>query len=136
MATIRTVYSGDLRTQAEHVASGNTILTDAPVDNQGKGEAFSPTDLLCAALGSCMLTIMGISARNHGWKIENTRLEITKVMASAPRRVAEVQVDFHMAGGPFDEHARKVLQMAAESCPVALSLSSDLKQVLRFHWPD
>lgn len=136
MATIKTVYSGHLRTQAEHSASGNVIITDAPVDNQGRGEAFSPTDLLCTSLGSCMLTIMGISARNHGWNIDNTRLEITKVMASAPRRISEVQIDFYMAGGPFDEHARKILQMAAESCPVALSLSPDLKQELRFYWPD
>lgn len=111
-------------------------MTDAPVDNQGRGESFSPTDLLCTALGSCMLTIMGISARNHGWNIDGTRIEITKVMASAPRRVAEVHVVFMMSGGPFDEHARLVLQKAAETCPVALSLAPDLRQELTFRWPD
>jgi uncharacterized OsmC-like protein len=136
MATIRTVYCGDLRTEAEHIASGNKIITDAPVDNQGRGEAYSPTDLLCAALGSCMLTIMGISARNHGWNLEGTRLEITKIMAAAPRRVSEVHIGFWMAGGPFNEHAKLILQKAAETCPVALSLSSELKQVLAFHWPE
>lgn len=136
MATISTIYTGELRTEAEHLASGNKIITDAPVDNQGRGEAFSPTDLLCAALGSCMLTIMGISARNHGWNMDGTRLEITKVMASAPRRVGEVQIAFHMEGGPFDAHARKILQMAAETCPVALSLSPELKQVVTFYWKD
>jgi len=136
MATIKTVYSGELRTEAEHVASGSRILTDAPVDNQGRGEAFSPTDLLCTALGSCMLTIMGISARNHGWDIRGTRMDIIKVMASSPRKVAEVQITFQMEGGPFDEHARKILEKAAETCPVALSLSPDLKQILSFNWPD
>ncbi|HAL65647.1 MAG TPA: osmotically inducible protein OsmC, partial [Bacteroidales bacterium] len=87
MITIETIYLGELRTKATHLQSGNSIITDAPLDNQGKGEAFSPTDLLAAALASCMLTIMGIAARTHGFNIDGTKAEITKIMESNPRRV-------------------------------------------------
>lgn len=134
MVTIETLYTGELRTKATHIASNTSIFTDAPVDNQGKGEAFSPTDLLAAALGSCMLTIMGIAARTHDLKIEGTRVEITKLMASTPRRISEVKVAFFMPSGQFDQHARKILETAARTCPVALSLHPDLIQSVDFHW--
>jgi uncharacterized OsmC-like protein len=134
MATIETIYEGDLRTTAKHLQSGVTIITDAPVDNQGKGEAFSPTDLLSAALGSCMLTIMGIAARNHGFSIDNTKIAITKVMGSNPRRVAEVQVEFFMPAISYSVSEKKILEKAAETCPVALSLDPALMQVVTFHW--
>ena len=94
MATIKTIYLGDLRTENEHLQSGSKIITDAPTDNQGKGEAFSPTDLLATALGNCIMTIMGITARDNGIDIKGTEIEITKIMASDPRRVSEVIVEF------------------------------------------
>src|SRR5271163_547191 len=93
MATIETTYIGDLRTEATHLQSGTKIITDAPTDNQGKGEAFSPTDLLAEALASCVLTTMGITANTHGINIDGTTAEVTKIMAANPRRVAEVVVD-------------------------------------------
>ncbi len=92
MATIEATYLGGLRTEATHLQSGTKIITDAPVDNNGKGETFSPTDLLAASLGSCMLTIMGIAANTHGIDIDGTKTSITKIMAASPRRVAEVVV--------------------------------------------
>lgn len=134
MATIETVYEGGLRTRATHMASREMLVTDAPVDNRGRGEAFSPTDLLSASLGSCMLTIMGIAAESHQLNLEGTRVEITKVMAANPRRVAEIHVEFFMPPHSFGDHARRILEKAAETCPVALSLHPDLKQVLMFNW--
>ena len=95
MATIETSYLGELRTEAKHVLSGNTLITDAPLDNQGKGKAFSPTDLMSASLGSCMFTIMGIAAREHGFKIDGSTCSITKIMAAEPRRVSEIQISFN-----------------------------------------
>jgi putative redox protein len=134
MITVSTIYKGDLRTEATHVRSGQVIITDAPLDNNGKGEAFSPTDLMSAALGSCMLTIMGIAARNHGFSIEGTRLEIIKVMASNPRRVSEIQVDIYMPSVAYSDSHRRILETAAKTCPVALSLHPDLNQVLNIHY--
>ena len=125
---------GELRTKAVHLASGNTLITDAPVDNQGKGEAFSPTDLLAASLGSCMLTIMGIAARTHGVQLEGLKVEITKIMRSDPRRIGEIQVVFHMNGKDVDEHKRMILERAARTCPVSLSLHPDLIQSIEFNW--
>ncbi len=133
MATIETVYQGTLRTQAKHVQSGTEILTDAPIDNQGKGEAFSPTDLLAAALGSCMLTIMGIAAREHQMNIENTACSITKIMAANPRRVAEIVVDLKFPEN-YSDKQQKTLERAALTCPVYLSLHSDLKKSVNFNW--
>lgn len=133
MATIETVYQGTLRTQAKHVQSGTEILTDAPIDNQGKGEAFSPTDLLAAALGSCMLTIMGIAAREHQMNIENTTCSITKIMAANPRRVAEIVVDLKFPEN-YSDKQQKTLERAALTCPVYLSLHPDLKKSVNFNW--
>lgn len=136
MSTIETVYLGDLRTQAKHLQSGNQIVTDAPVDNHGLGEAFSPTDLLSASLGSCMLTIMGIAAQTHGIDIVGTSLSITKVMAASPRRVAEIQLAFTLPSNKsYNERERALLEKAAATCPVALSLHPDLKQTIHFVWP-
>lgn len=132
--TIQTIYSGDLRTRATHIASKNTIITDAPVDNNGKGEAFSPTDLLAASLGSCMLTIMGISANAHGFSIDGTQINITKIMESNPRRVGEVVVEFTFPPNNYSEKEKSLIEKAASSCPVALSLHPDLKQTIHFNW--
>lgn len=134
METIRTVYQGDLRTKAKHMASGNELITDAPVDNQGKGEAFSPTDLLAASLGSCLLTIMGIAARTHSIDIEGTTLAITKIMASNPRRVAEIKIDIHIGGTNHTDKEKIILEHAARTCPVALSLHPDLVQTFQFFY--
>ena len=117
-----------------HVKSGQKIITDAPLDNQGKGEAFSPTDLLSASLGSCMLTLMGIAAKTHQIDIEGATMKITKVMASNPRKVAEVIIEFTIPGKSFSEKEKKILEKAALTCPVALSLHPDLKQTVHFSY--
>ena len=133
MATVETIYLGELRTEATHVQSGSKILTDAPTDNHGKGEAFSPTDLVAAALGSCMMTLMCIAARTQGVYIVGTRLSITKVMSADPRRIGEIIIDIRFPG-EMAPKARTVLERAAATCPVARSLHPDCKQTVRFHY--
>lgn len=134
MATIHTEYTGQLRTVATHLQSGNTIITDAPVDNQGKGEAFSPTDLLAASLGSCMITIMGIAAQTHGFNIDGTKADITKIMASNPRRVGEIKIDLYFPDVEYSPKEKKLIEAAAFSCPVYLSLHPDLIKSINFHF--
>lgn len=134
MSTVSTIYSGNLRTQATHNASGTVIITDAPVDNNGRGEAFSPTDLVAAALGSCMLTIMGIAAERNNIDLSGLRMEITKIMAADPRRISEIKIDFEMPKAEFSEKERAMLENAARTCPVALSLHPDLKQTIAFNY--
>ncbi|WP_247233250.1 OsmC family protein [Telluribacter sp. SYSU D00476] len=136
MPTIKTEYLGELRTEATHLQSGTVIITDAPTDNQGKGEAFSPTDLVAGALGSCMITIMGIAARRDGIDLKGSEMEITKGMsADAPRRIARVEVRLNMLTDrelSAEEQAR--LERAAHTCPVALSLHPDIEQAVEFVW--
>lgn len=134
MKTSKIIYQGNLRTEATHLRSGRTLITDAPVDNNGKGEAFSPTDLLATSLGSCMLTIMGIAAEKHAININGISVDITKIMASEPRRVAEIIVEFNMPGNNFTEKEKKVLENAACTCPVAKSLHPELKQTIIFSY--
>jgi putative redox protein len=134
MATIKTKYEGNLRTFSTHIASGNEIITDAPKDNHGKGEAFSPTDLVSAALGACMLSIMGIAAKTHDIEFRNVTLENTKIMASDPRRIAEISIEFYFNGMEYNDHQKLILERAARTCPVALSLHPDLKQTIVFNW--
>lgn len=134
METISTIYRGELRTEATHKQSGQVIITDAPTDNQGKGEAFSPTDLLAAALGSCALTLMGIKASEHNVLIDGAKLKITKIMASNPRRVAEVVLHFDMSGLTLNEKEKSLLEHTALHCPVAKSLHPDLKQTFHFSY--
>lgn len=136
MATAIVIYEGDLRTTATHIASDNTIITDAPVDNHGKGEAFSPTDLVSSALASCMLTIMGIAARTHQLDIVGTKAEVTKVMQAQPRRIAAIQVDITFPHHKYTEKERLLLERAARTCPVALSLHPDIDQQLAFIYPE
>lgn len=136
MVKMELVYEGDLHCGVRHGPSGAEIATDAPVDNEGRGEAFSPTDLLCASLGSCMMTVMGIVARRHDWPLEGARVSIEKHMVVEPaRRVGTVVVDFQMPAG-IPEQARPVLERSARSCPVKLSLHPDLELDLRFRWGD
>lgn len=131
--TTHTRYIGDLRTEIEHLQSGNKITTDAPLDNNGKGEFFSPTDMLAASLGSCMLTIMGMAAKTHGFDIDGTKVDTTKIMESNPRRVAEVIVEFQFPYNYEDKHKR-LIEAAARHCPVANSLHPDLKQTIVFNY--
>jgi uncharacterized OsmC-like protein len=121
-----------LRTQATHVLSGNALLTDAPLDNNGKGEAFSPTDLVAAALGSCMVTIMGIVAEREALSLESLSWEITKIMQSNPRKIQEIQVNFNWSGVPISTEMSQKLKNAARTCPVALSLDPSIIQTITF----
>lgn len=134
--TIRIQYQGQLRTGARHLASGTDLLTDAPVDNQGKGESFSPTDLVATGLGSCMLTIMGIVAERHGWDLTRATAEVTKVMAADPvRRIARLEVTLRIPG-EFDPKARAALERAALGCPVHATLGSSVEMPVNFVWDD
>ena len=131
MATVETIYMGELRTQATHIRSGIKLFTDAPPDNQGKGEYFSPTDLVAAALGSCMITIMGIAARTHNFNIDGTKLVITKVMTQEPpRRIAEIIIELTFPSVNYSEKEKKIIEYAVKNCPVALSLHPDVKQTV------
>ncbi len=126
-------YIGNLRTESTHVKSGTKILSDAPTDNQGKGETFSPTDLMSNALAQCTLTIMGIKANEKGWNIDGSHAELVKVMGVNPRRVSEIQINFYMKGD-FDKKTQIVLENAGKACPVSKSLHPDLNQNMTFIW--
>ena len=127
METVRTTYLGELKTEAVHVKSGAKIYTEAPEDNQGKGESFSPTDLFAASYVSCALTIMGIAAQTHGFNIDGATAKTTKVMGNNPRRVVELMVEYTFPHNEYSEKARKFIEKAVKECPVANSLSPDLK---------
>lgn len=128
METTKTYYLGDLRTEMTHVRSGSTIITDAPVDNKGRGEFFSPTDLVASALGSCIYTIMGIAAREHGFSIDGSSCSITKIMADKPRKIAEIKIDFDMTGHSYTDKQKTILEHCVKTCPVALSLHESVFQ--------
>ncbi len=134
METSRIIYLGDLRTEAEHVRSGNKLTTDAPVDNNGKGEYFSPTDLLATSLGTCMVTIMGMSAKTHGFNIDGTKISVQKIMGTNPRRVVEIVIDLHFPHNNYSVKEKKLIELSAKECPVAQSLHPDLKQTINFHF--
>lgn len=135
MTKIKTTYLGKLRTEAEHLQSGSKLLTDAPLDNHGEGKNFSPTDLFATALGSCMLTIMGISAETYGFSLEGTVIYTEKVMAANPRRVSELILDIHFPeGNNYSDKIKKILESAAKSCPVANSINPEIKKTLNFHY--
>ncbi len=133
--TAKIHYEGELRTIDTHVQSGTVIETDAPTDNQGKGERFSPTDLVANALGTCIVTTMAILGRNHNINIDGTDCEVTKVMASNPRRIAEIIVDIYFPHEKsYTEREKEILTHIAHTCPVAISLHPDLKQTLTLNW--
>jgi putative redox protein len=135
MPTIETIYLGELRTEATHLLSGNRLTTDAPPDNQGRGEYFSPTDLVAASLGSCMVTVMGIAARTHNFNIDGARMVITKIMTSeAPRKIAEIVIDLTFPPGEYSEKVKKIIEFTVKNCPVALSLHPDIKQSVSLHY--
>ena len=134
MATVKTTYLGDLRTENIHLQSGCKIITDAPTDNRGRGEAFSPTDLLATALGNCIMTIMGIKAMDNGIDLVGTEIEITKIMENDPRRVAEVIVEFNFPKKGYSEEEKQLIESVAGISPVPLSVHPDMKQTIRFNW--
>ena len=131
MSEANIVYQNNLRTEAEHIASGEKIITDAPVDNNGKGEAFSPTDLVATALGSCMITIMAISANKYDIDVSGTNASVKKIMSSDPRRISEISIDINMNKN-IEEKDRKRLERSALTCPVHRSLHPDLEKKIRF----
>lgn len=133
MITAKAQYVGQKRTEAEHVRSGNRLITDAPTDNHGKGEAFSPTDLVATALASCMMTVMGIKADQEGINLEGLDCEVTKVMGDGPRRITEIHI--HMTWPTASEATdaqRQKMKNTALACPVAKSLHPDIRQEVTF----
>ena len=131
--TSKVIYKGDLRTEATHIRSGKTIITDAPIDNKGKGETFSPTDLVATALASCMLTIMGIKADEMNINIEGTTAEVEKIMGTSPRTIAQVNIIINIPISA-DEKTKKILEKASLTCPVDKSLSDSMIRDVKFIW--
>jgi uncharacterized OsmC-like protein len=128
-------YEGNLRTTMTHLKSGQTVTTDAPVDNHGKGEAFSPTDLFSTAWASCMVTTMAIAAENRGWSIEGTHAEVTKVMsADLPRRIVGTDMIIYMGENQFSEEQKTILERSARTCPISKSVHPDVVEKIVFTW--
>ena len=134
MKTSKIIYTGNLQTEATHLLSGTKIITDPPPDNNGKGLAFSPTDLLATSLGCCMLSIMGIVANRHNLNVDGATADVTKIMEQNPRRVGEVIVEITMPNNNYSEKEKQLLENAAHTCPVAKSLSAELKQTVIFKY--
>ena len=133
MATSIVRYLGDLRSSSMHLQSGTEILNDAPLDNHGKGEAFSPTDMVANSLATCMITIMAIKAKDMDVELKGTTSEVTKVMAAEPRRISEIHIDFNM-DIDADDKTKTILERAAMTCPVFYSLHPDIKKEIFFNW--
>lgn len=133
MATSKVTYLGELRTSSIHLQSGSEIISDAPVDNNGKGEAFSPTDFVANALASCMFTVMGIKANTMDVDFSGSTAEVTKVMGIEPRRIMEIHVTFNM-NLSVDEKTKTILEKTAMTCPVHFSLHPDIKKEIVFNW--
>ncbi|MFC4477776.1 OsmC family protein [Flavobacterium chungangensis] len=131
--TSKVTYLGDLRTSSIHVQSGSEIISDAPLDNNGKGEAFSPTDTVANALASCMMTIMGIKARDLEVDFVGSTAEVTKIMNAEPRRIGAIEIVFQMKSNA-DEKSKTILERAAMTCPVFLSLSNEIEKRISFNW--
>ena len=128
METAKTKYLGDLRTEIVHLRSGSVITTDAPVDNKGRGENFSPTDMVASALGSCIFTIMGIAAREHSFSIDGSTCKITKIMTESPRKIREIRIEFDFSANSYTDKQKKILEYCVKTCPVALSLNDSVFQ--------
>lgn len=131
--TSKVTYLEELRTSSIHINSGSEIISDAPLDNNGKGEAFSPTDTVANALASCMFTVMGIKARDMGVDFKGSTAEVTKIMQASPRKIARIEVVFNMVSNA-DEKARTILERTALTCPVHLSLNPDIEKAITFNW--
>ena len=133
MSTAKVTYLGNLRTENEHLKSGSTFITDAPTDNNGKGEAFSPTDTVATGLANCMITVMGIKARDMQVNMDGTTALVTKTMAADPRRISKIEVVLNFPSG-IDEKARKILENTGRTCSVLYSLHPDIEKVITFNW--
>ena len=134
MATITATYLGGLRVESVHVASGTKLVTDAPLDNHGKGESFSPTDLCVTALASCALTIIGIYGQKHDVDVTGIRAEAVKIMNPSPRRIGKIEIIFHMPDREYTDKQKTMIERAANLCPVHLSLHPETEQVFTFKW--
>lgn len=134
METVKTTYIGGFRTEAIHLKSGQKIITDAPVDNNGKGEAFSPTDLVAAALASCMITLMDITATGKGFSLGDVEAKTTKIMASDPRRISGIVIDFNLSAKQYSQREKQILEVAARNCPVAKSIHPDIDVDVTFNF--
>jgi len=133
-ATASAKYLGDLRVECTHLQSGAVIVTDAPADNQGKGQAFSPTDLCAAALAACAMTIIGIYGKNHNINVDGMEAAVTKVMAANPRRIQCIEIVITMPDREYSEKEKASIERAAHSCPVHASLHQEMEQVFVFKW--
>ncbi|MFV5685529.1 OsmC family protein [Flavobacterium sp. GB2R13] len=131
--TSKVTYLGDLRTSSIHLQSGNEIISDAPLDNNGKGEAFSPTDTVANALASCMMTVMGIKARDMNLDLKGSTAEVTKIMNAEPRRIGTIEIAFDMSGID-DQKNKTILERTAMTCPVFLSLNTEIEKRITFNW--
>ncbi|SFA88312.1 Uncharacterized OsmC-related protein [Flavobacterium swingsii] len=131
--TSKITYLGDLRTSSIHLQSGTEILSDAPIDNNGKGEAFSPTDLVANATGSCMMTIMAIKARDLNVDLIGTTIEVTKIMQAEPRKISRIEIIMNMSIAA-DEKTKTILERTAMNCPVLLSLNPDIEKDITINW--
>jgi uncharacterized OsmC-like protein len=131
--TSKVIYLGDLRTSSIHIQSGSEMLSDAPVDNNGKGEAFSPTDSVANALATCMMTIMGIKARDLNVDFKGSTAAVTKIMNTEPRRIGAIEIVFEMVG-VLEQKDKTILERAAMTCPVFLSLNTDIEKRISFNW--
>ncbi len=134
METVKTQYKGGYRTQAIHVQSSSEIITDAPTDNNGKGEAFSPTDLVATALTSCMLTLMDMTAHKYDFSVGKVSAKTTKIMAANPRRISGIIIHFDLSDASYSEQQRTILERAAKTCPVALSIHPDIQLDVQFDY--
>ncbi len=131
--TAKVVYTGELRTTCEHIRSGDTFITDAPIDNNGLGQAFSPTDTVATGLASCMITTMGIKAKGLEVDLINSTAAVTKHMAADPRRISKIEVVLNLPAN-VSEKNRKILEHTANTCPVIYSLHPDIEKDISFHW--
>lgn len=132
--TASILYKGDLRCECTHLQSGTVIETDAPTDNRGKGEKFSPTDTLCVSLATCIITTMGIKAADMNVKLQGTKIDVTKHMLNDPRRIGKIEVFLHLPGSEISEKDRTILERVGETCPVKKSLHPDLVVETTYHW--
>lgn len=133
--TSRVSYTGNLRTQMIHLKSGAELITDAPTDNHGKGESFSPTDLFAASLAACILTVMGIKAEEKNWDLKGSSASLLKVMASDPRRVSRIEIELVFCNGDYPEKKRKILERVGNTCPVEFSLHPDIEVEISYVYP-
>ena len=131
--TSKVTYLGELRTQCQHLRSGNEFITDAPIDNNGKGEAFSPTDTVATALASCMLTVMGVKARSMELQLKGAYADITKHMAANPRRISGIDIQLYLPAA-ISKDDQALLERVGNSCPVMQSIHPDIETAIQYHW--